>query len=221
MDFGCGSGELTSELHRHLGAAETVGVDSSAAMLEPARSHAGEGLRFELGDLTTWSPPWAVDVILANASIQWVPDHASLLRRWRDLLRPGGQLAICVPANFDHPSHLLADLVGQRFGLEPLERVEAVLAPETYATLLDDLGFDQVHVRLQVYLHHLATTTSVLDWVQGTLLTSYRRRLDDDAFDAFLADYRSELLDALGDPAGTRPYVHAFKRILMTARLPA
>ncbi|MBT8495227.1 MAG: methyltransferase domain-containing protein, partial [Deltaproteobacteria bacterium] len=41
VDLGCGPGELTAELHRKLGARETIGVDTSPAMLEAAREHAG------------------------------------------------------------------------------------------------------------------------------------------------------------------------------------
>ena len=33
LDLGCGSGRLTAWLHRTLGARETLGIDSSAAML--------------------------------------------------------------------------------------------------------------------------------------------------------------------------------------------
>src|SRR4029453_18254794 len=41
VDLGCGGGELTAELHRRLEAAETLGLDSSAAMLEGASAPAG------------------------------------------------------------------------------------------------------------------------------------------------------------------------------------
>src|SRR5438128_1653578 len=50
-DLGCGTGALTLELHRHLQAATTVGIDSSPAMLEQAREVWADGLRFELGDI--------------------------------------------------------------------------------------------------------------------------------------------------------------------------
>src|SRR5258707_15497015 len=36
VDLGCGTGQLTKELHRVLGASETVGVDSSPGTLERA-----------------------------------------------------------------------------------------------------------------------------------------------------------------------------------------
>ena len=63
-----------------------------------------------------------------------------------------------------------------------------------------------------------ADTASVIDWVQGSLLTQYRRQLDEATYDQFLAQYRRELLAELGDPAGDKPYTHLFNRILFRAR---
>jgi trans-aconitate 2-methyltransferase len=218
VDLGCGSGELTLDLHRHLRATTTVGIDSSANMLDQARAHAGDGLTFELGDLATWEPPRALDVVAANASLQWVPRHDDLLTRLHGWLTPTGQLAVQMPNNFDHPTHTVADVVGRRFGVEPLDRFESVLSPESYATSLDRLGFAEIHVRMQVYVHHLPTTAAVIDWVSGTLLTEYRRALDTTRYEEFLDEYRRELLTTLGDPEGSAPYTHLFKRILFRAR---
>jgi len=61
-------------------------------------------------------------------------------------------------------------------------------------------------------------TEQVIDWVSGTLLTSFERRLDPDAFAEFRAEYRAELLEVLGDPSGQRPYFYAFPRILASGR---
>jgi SAM-dependent methyltransferase len=76
-------------------------------MLEKARPFETAGLRFELGDIAGFDAPSEFDVVFSNAALHWVPDHPSLLRRLRDALRPGGQLAVQVPANGDHPSHAL------------------------------------------------------------------------------------------------------------------
>jgi trans-aconitate 2-methyltransferase len=67
VDLGCGTGELTKELHRVLEASETVGVDNSSAMLERANAFAGEGVRFEQGDIATWEPT-PYDVVFSNAA---------------------------------------------------------------------------------------------------------------------------------------------------------
>jgi len=216
VDLGCGSGDLTVELHRATHAAATLGLDSSAAMLEGAERRTGGGLRFELGDIAAFAPAETFDVVFANASLQWVPDHPSLLARLRDAVAPGGQLAVQVPANVDHPSHVVATEVAREFGVEPGDREGAVLAPERYAELLHDLGFAEQHVRLQVYLHVMASTTEVVEWVKGTRLTEVRAALaDDERYHEFVGRYRARLLQVLGERS---PYPYAFKRILFWAQ---
>ena len=219
VDLGCGTGELTARLHAHSQAADTLGVDSSTAMLAQAEAFVTEGLRFEPGDLRSFAGD--VDVVFANAALQWVPDHPALLAQLTASLRRGGQLAVQVPANHDHPSHTIAAEIGAEFGLDPGERFHSVLAPEEYATILDRLGFVEQHVRLQVYGVALPATDGVIEWVKGTRLTEIRSRLGDDAaYERFLARYRECLLEALGDPAGDQPYFYAFKRILLWAQRP-
>jgi trans-aconitate 2-methyltransferase len=220
IDLGCGSGEITALLHARSGAAATLGIDSSPAMLDDAAARAGGGVRFERSDIADsihLAAPGAWDVVFANASLQWLTDHRALFTRLRDALAADGQLAVQMPANFDHPTHTIADSIGRDFGMEPLHRFEDVLQPEAYATLLHELGFGSQHVRLQVYLHALPRTDAVIEWVEGSLLTYYRRALGD-RFAGFTARYRDELLTTLGDPAGSQPYAFVFKRLLMWAR---
>jgi trans-aconitate 2-methyltransferase len=215
-DLGCGDGWCTPLLHARTGAAETVGIDSSARMLEGAAAHLVEGVRFVEGDLLDLDDGW--DVLFANASLQWLPDHRSLVPALVGRLEPGGTLAFQVPANFGHPSHTVADEIGRRFGLEPLDRSVGALDAPAYAELLHAAGVEEPDVVLRVYGHRLDRTEQVLDWVSGTLLTAFERRLDPDAFAEFRAEYRTALLDVLGDPTGQRPYFYAFARILASGR---
>lgn len=211
-DLGCGNGWTTPLLHERTGAAETVGIDSSARMLDGSEAHRVDGVRFELGDLAAIDDTW--DVLYANASLQWLPDHDHLLPSLVDRLRPGGALAFQVPANFDHPSHTVADEVGRRFGLDPLDRTIGALHPARYAEILHAAGIAEPDVVLRIYSHAMARTEEVVEWVSGTLLTSFEARLDPDTFDAFRAEYRTTLLARLGDPDGAQPYYYAFPRIL-------
>jgi trans-aconitate 2-methyltransferase len=218
VDLGCGNGQLTAQLHRRLEAAETLGLDSSPAMLEGAADLAGNGLRFEQGDIAGFAEGgW--DVIFSNAALHWLPDHAALFGRLAAALCPDGQLAVQMPANHDHPSHLVAAEVA---GTEPFRtalgghrRESPVQAPEWYADLLDRVGLAPQHVRLQVYLHHLAARDEVVEWVRGTLLTDYQSRLPEDLFEEFLTTYRARLLPRLED---SRPYRYPFKRLLLWGR---
>jgi len=213
VDLGCGTGELTLALHRRLDARETLGLDSSAVMLERSAPHAGAGLRFERGDIADFAARDAFDLVFSNAALHWVADHEALLARLTRALRPHGQLAVQVPANFDHPSHATATEVGAELGLAP--HPTNVLAPERYAAVLHRLGYAEQHVRLQVYAHRLGSRDDVVEWVKGTLLTDYQRRLEPAAFEEFLRRYRDRLLARLDD---TRPFLFTFKRILFRAR---
>src|SRR5262245_16169559 len=213
VDLGCGTGELTRELHLRLAARTTLGLDSSAAMIERSAAHTVDGLRFARSDIADFAERDAYDLVFSNAALHWLPDQPAQLARLTAALRPGGQLAVQVPANHDHPSHVVAAAVAGDLGIPP--RQSPVLAPEAYALVLDRLGYREQHVRLQVYLHHLASRDDVVEWVKGTLLTDYERRMPPDAFREFLVRYRERLLPQLDD---ARPYAYPFKRILLRAR---
>jgi trans-aconitate 2-methyltransferase len=231
LDAGCGTGELTAWLHRELGAASTVGVDNSAAMLAEARARATATLTFRAGDIATLAVDEPVDVLLSNAALQWVPDHPAVLARWVASIRPGGRIAVQVPANADHPSHRVAHLVAEELAAEqsdafgppgtpppPDPVVANVLRPAAYAELLHDLGLVDPHVRLQVYSHVLAHSADVVEWVKGTTLNRFKAVLAPDVFDRYLVAYRRRLLAELGDRA---PYLYPFQRILFSARVRA
>jgi trans-aconitate 2-methyltransferase len=223
VDLGCGTGDLTNKLHRELQPAETIGIDSSEAMLARATStHQGvAGLSFAQGDITTWLGE-GLDLVFANASLQWVDDHLNLLARMRTALGDGGQLAFQVPANYRHPSHLIARQVANEApfideldGDAPEDRGRFVLSPELYADLLYELGAKDQIVRMEVYGHELDSTDEVVEWVMGTLLTPYRQRLSPELFEAFVDRYRERLLEELGE---REPYFYGFRRILCWAR---
>src|SRR2546423_12815261 len=144
VDLGCGTGELTRVLHQQLGAGETLGLDSSAAMLAKSQSFAGDGLRFEQRDIAEFTAEGEYDLIFSNAALHWLEDHEALLARLTAALKAGGQLAVQGPANDAHPTHFVAaELARQspvREALQGHDRRRAVLEPETLASLLYGLG---------------------------------------------------------------------------------
>jgi trans-aconitate 2-methyltransferase len=218
VDLGCGTGELTRTLHERLACRATLGVDSSPAMLERAAAHTREGLSFEQADLGSFEGTGPYDLVFSNAAVQWVPDHPRLFERLRQLVAPGGQLAVQLPANHDHPSHLSARAVAERApfaqALGGYVRELTVLPAEHYAQLLHELGFERQHVRLQVYPHLLRSRDDVVEWVKGTLLTDYEKRLTPEQFRSFEEEYRRELASRLPD---ARPFFYPFKRLLLWA----
>jgi len=221
VDLGCGTGELTRVLHEKFQISDTRGIDSSAKMIEKARMQLSKGLSFEIGDIENFSAPNQYDLIFSNAALQWCKDHPNLFLRLKNSLKPQGQLLIQMPMNFDYPTHTIADRVA---GLEPFhsllndpkgEAGRAVLSIEKYAELLYRLGYQKQKVLMKVYTHILPDREQVIEWVKGTMLTSFEKRLSPAHFQEFLTAYRQELFKFLPDE---KPFFYPFKRLLMWAR---
>lgn len=219
IDLGCGTGELTKVMHERTGAAATIGLDNSETMLAKSAAFAGNGLAFRLGTFFRFAPRKPYDLLFSNAALQWAPAHEVLFPKLMAAVAPGGQFAVQMPANHDHPSHVIAHEVAREepFATElgGFVRDVPVREPEWYAALLDGHGFERQHVRLQVYAHHLGGRADVVEWVRGTLLTAYQERMRPEVFEAYLARYRERLLPLLDD---THPHFYPFKRILMWGR---
>ncbi len=198
VDLGCGPGNSTELLaHRFPGAA-VLGVDSSDAMLVSARERL-PGCRFEPGDIASWVPDAAPDLIYANAALQWVPDHAALVPRLFGLLAPGGVLAVQVPDNRDEPSHRLmrevaaagpwaAALAGAGDRLR-------VLPPASYYDLLVGMG-GEAEVWRTVYHHPMASPAAIVDWVSSTGLQPYLKLLSGSDRPLFLQRYEAALAES-------------------------
>ena len=218
-DLGCGTGELTRSLHEHLQAEETIGVDTSSAMLAKSQAFDSPGLSFEQRDLATIADLGQFDLIFSNAALHWLEDHSRLLERLADTLSPTGQLAIQVPANHDHVSQTMAAEVAAEEPFvtlfEGFVRRSPVLTPEEYSAHLYRIGFRTQSVLMRVYAHELPSRDAVIEWVKGTTLTDYEKRLDEHDYGRFLERYEERLLAELEDRS---PYLFPFKRTFLWAQ---
>ena len=220
VDLGCGPGNLTRLLQERWPAADVLGLDSSAEMVEAAREQATAGLRFEVADLRGWSADPRVDVLISNATLQWVPDHLDLLPHLVEQVVPGGWLAFQVPGNFGEPSHvLLHELAAEdRFR----EHVDGVARPDahgpaTYLEALLDLGCT-VDAWETTYLHVLRGEDPVFTWVSGTGARPVLQALPDDLRAELEAEYKRLLRDAY--PPGPHGTVLPFRRVFVVAQVP-
>ncbi|WP_375477422.1 trans-aconitate 2-methyltransferase [uncultured Jatrophihabitans sp.] len=200
VDLGCGPGRLTATLAQRWPAARIEGVDSSAAMIESARPLETPNIRFRVADVAEWTPEPDIDVIVSNATLQWVPEHRSLLTRWAAAMPAGGWLAMQVPGNFDAPSHVLmrelaasARWAARLAGV--LRHAGAVDSPPGYAQLLAAAGLS-VDVWETTYLHVLRGADPVLEWVRGTGLRPVLAALPADEAAQFEQEYAALLRTA-------------------------
>lgn len=217
VDLGCGPGHLAPMLTSRWPDAAVVGVDSSPEMVERARADGPADVRFELGDLRTWRSDRPVDVLVSNATLQWVPGHLALLPGLVEQVAPGGWLAFQVPGNFDQPSHvLLHELAADpRFATyaEGVARPDAY-GPEVYLEVLLDLGC-AVDAWETTYLHLLPGEDPVFTWISGTGARPVLQALPAGLREEFEAEYKQRLREAY--PAGPHGTVLPFRRVFVVA----
>lgn len=216
VDLGCGTGALTAELAVRWPGAVVEGIDSSAEMIGRASERAIPGrLSFEQGDLREWRPEEPVDVLVSNATLQWVPGHLDLLGELVSCLAEGGVLAFQVPGNFEELSHrLLAELRASEPWRSKLagqgERSAAVHSPAEYLERLTSLGL-RADVWETTYMQVLHGRDAVLEWMKGTALRPTLSALEPEDAAAFLNQLAERLAAAYPETAaGT---VLPFRRI--------
>jgi trans-aconitate 2-methyltransferase len=217
VDLGCGPGNLTGLLADRWPQADVLGIDSSPEMI--ARAEA-PGVRFEVGDLRKWAGRESeqVDVLVSNATLQWVPDHLELLPRLVERVTPGGWFAFQVPGNFDEPSHTIRrELAAQ----EPyVAHTHGVAVPDshdpaTYLEVLAAVGCT-VDAWETTYLHVLTGDDPVFRWVSGTGARPTLEALPAGLREEFEEEFRARLRAAY--PPRDYGVLLPFRRVFVVAR---
>ncbi len=200
VDIGCGPGNSTEVLAARFPSAAISGIDSSPDMIEAARKRLPR-LRFDLSGIEEWDDPGPFDLILANAVLQWLPNHAVLMPALMGKLAAGGSLAVQMPDNLEEPAHrLMRQVAATGPWAEKLSTATAARAPRRpalwYYALLRPHAV-RVDVWSTTYHHVLpGGTDAVVEWFKGSGLRPFLAPLDATEAQAFLAEYRSELVAA-------------------------
>ena len=218
VDLGCGPGNLTGLLAERWPAAHVVGLDSSPEMVASAQA-LGQTVDYAVADLREWRPERPVDVLVSNATLQWVPGHLELLPSLVAAVAPGGWFAFQVPGNFAEPSHTVrAELAAE----PPYAAHTAGVAtpsshdPEVYYDALSAAGCG-VDVWETTYTHVLRGPDPVFTWVSGTGARPTLQALPDDLRGPFEADFKRRL--AMAYPVRVDGSVLLpFRRVFAVAR---
>lgn len=231
VDLGCGPGGLTAVLSERWPQADVVGVDSSPQMIAATDAVARPGLHFEQRDLRDWltaasgdgpgAAPGHVDVLVSNATLQWVPDHLALMPALVAAVAPGGWLAIQVPGNFTTPSHTLLHELAQQAPYA--EHVSGLPRPSSaepvdYLSALAGLGC-RVDVWETTYQHVLTGPDPVFAWMSGTGARPILAALPVELRERFELEYKERLRAAY--PERAYGVVLPFRRIFVVAQTPA
>jgi len=199
IDLGCGPGNSTALLHRRWPEAALTGLDADPDMLAAGRRDY-PGIEFVQSDLANWqgNPPY--DLVFANASLQWVGDHETLLPRLFGSVAAGGVLAVQMPRNHDFTTHALMrqvaaegewrDRLASARGPSPVNPPEFYydrLAPESAPFTIWETNYIQV----------MDGIDSIIAWLRGTGLRPFLARLTTSEQSVFLDRYATLLAKAL------------------------
>jgi trans-aconitate 2-methyltransferase len=220
IDLGCGPGNSTEVLAACYPQATISGIDSSSDMIEAARRRLPH-ISFAVADLQAWKDAGPFDVILANAVLQWVDKHESLLPRLVERLAPGGALAVQMPDNLEEPAHrLMREVAADGPWAAKLATASAARAPSLsaawYYELLRPLC-SRVDLWRTTYCHFLqGGPEAVVEWFKGSGLRPFLEPLNAAERTAFLERYTAAIAKAYPKVADGSVLL-PFPRVFLTA----
>lgn len=216
-DLGCGPGNVTKLLTDRWPGARVCGLDSSAAMLAKARAE--RAIEWIEGDIATWSPPTAPDLVFSNATLHWLPDHAALFRRLFAALASDGVLAVQMPRNHGAPSHTALRAVAENGPwakrLAPVLEQNRVDEPADYYDWLAP-ATASLDIWECEYLHVLRGDNPVVEWTRGSALKPFLDALDPTDARRFENEYAAQIAAAY-PPRPDGSTLFPFRRLFIVA----
>ena len=220
-DLGCGPGNSTALLYEAYPQTKLIGLDTSKTMLAKARKDLPQ-VEFIEADIAAWPGDPNADLLYANASFQWVPDHVSVLLRLLKALKAGSVLALQMPDNLDEPSHWLMRETAETGPWAKVLRHaagsrEVIRTPTEYYAVLKPhcRSLDIWHT---AYTHVLDGVQGIVDFVRTTGLRPYLDPLDEAMRGKFTDAYRANLAKAYPEiPDGK--VLMRFPRIFLVAQV--
>jgi trans-aconitate 2-methyltransferase len=191
LDIGCGPGNSTAVLKEYWKEAEVIGIDFSEAMINKARKDYPH-INFNVGDAgKDLSYLGYFDIVFANASLQWIPDHKTLVPKLFQLVCTKGVFAFQIPQFEQMPiaktikstaysSKWMSYFTNLRVGYN-------FYPDESYYDYLNEKSSNIV-LWATKYYHLMGNHTNIIEMIQSTGLKPYLDMLPTELYSDFLND---------------------------------
>ncbi|MDO8353470.1 MAG: trans-aconitate 2-methyltransferase [Aestuariivirga sp.] len=220
-DLGCGPGNSTALLHEAYPQAKITGLDTSKTMLAKARKGLPQ-VEFIEADIAAWPGEPNADLLYANASFHWVPNHVSVLFRLLKGLKARSVLALQMPDNMEEPCHrMMHETAESGLWANALRNAagarEIIRSPNEYYAVLRPhcRSLDIWHT---AYYHALDGVQGIVDFFSTTGLRPYLDPLDEAMRGKFIYAYRANLAKAYPEIADGKVLLR-FPRIFLVAQV--
>jgi Trans-aconitate methyltransferase len=220
-DLGCGPGNSTSLLKNRWPHAKVIGIDSSLNMLERAAATYLD-ITFVQSDIANFSLIEKADCLFANASLQWLDEHETLIPKLFQYLTANGVLAIQMPNNFHTPMHqITVHILQNHTTWKPLLknlRYSVLTKPFYHLPWYYDLLIKAKAKNLQLweteYFQEMPNHQAIFDWVKGTALRPILSAMDESNTAQFTKAYIEAIANNYPLQAN-RKVLMPFKRLFM------
>jgi trans-aconitate 2-methyltransferase len=182
IDIGCGPGNSSQVLMSRWPQAKLLGLDSSKSMIEKARTDFPQH-DWVQADASSFQSETKFDIVFSNATIQWIPDHDNLLRKFISLLSDRGILAFQIPLFNDMPvSKVIQQIAIDNRWRSRVECCRDLFTFHNYSYYYNKLSmsFDSVELWETHYIHVLDSHSAIIDWIRSTGLKPYLDNLEND-----------------------------------------
>jgi trans-aconitate 2-methyltransferase len=218
-DIGCGPGNSTSILRQRWPYARITGVDNSPAMIERASHDYPEG-EWILSDAGKDTLNRRFDIIFSNATIQWIPGHADLLKKFHGMLTDKGFLAVQIPLFWDMPIGRSVSLIATNPRWEARTRKVTegftIHTVEFYYEQLSQL-FASVNIWVTYYMHIMESHQAIYDMMSSTGLRPYLEQMQNDQDRQDFSDMVFQSIERDYPLQGNGKVIYPFKRLFFTA----
>jgi len=183
IDIGCGPGNSTQILVQRWPDSQITGIDNSPAMIEKARKDY-PNQNWVLLDAGAEEIPGTYDIIFSNATIQWIPNHTELFRKFFQSLNENGIIAIQIPLFWDMPlGKSIKKIASESRWNSATRGVTELFTIHNYSYYFDLLSklSDSINIWETYYMHIMDSHLSILEMIKSTGLKPYLDRLETDS----------------------------------------
>jgi trans-aconitate 2-methyltransferase len=180
IDIGCGPGNSTQTLVQRWPDSQIIGIDNSPAMIEKAKKEY-PNQEWQLLDAGTDEIAGNFDIVFSNATIQWIPNHPKLFRKFYNLLSSNGVLAIQIPLFWDMPLGKSIATIAENSRWNSVTKgvIELFTIHDSifYYEILAEL-YHSIDIWETDYIHILDSQMSILEMIRSTGLRPFLDRLE-------------------------------------------
>jgi trans-aconitate 2-methyltransferase len=182
VDIGCGPGNSTQILVLRWPDANIIGIDNSPAMIQKARLDYPKQ-DWRILDAGKDEINEKFDIVFSNATIQWIPDHSVLLKKFYDMLSDKGVVAIQIPMFWDMQlGKSISKIASSHRWNLVTKGITELFTIHNYPFYFDTLSelFNSIDIWESDYIHILDSQLSILEMIRSTGLKPFLERLESD-----------------------------------------